>query len=403
MSGSGPGRGRPPFEGLRVVDLSRVLAGPYCAQLLADMGAEVLKVESPGGDENRLWGARDEEGMTCNFASVNRGKRSITLNLKSNAAKELLHPLVEQADVVIQSFLPNTAVKLGVDYETLRAVNPSVIHCSISGYGENGPLRNRPGYDLMMQAFSGVMSMTGVEGWPPVRVGLSFIDMSTGLTAYGGVVTALMARERGAGGASVRASLLETAVSLLGYYGVNWLQTGLLPRKEGSGVWHLVPYQAFMCADGYLLAGATNDAAWRRFCTALGCDEYALDERFATTDKRLAARSVLVPLLEARFGEKPVDYWVERFEANGVAVSPIHDIAQVLSHPQVAANKMIVEARTASGRAIQVLGTPFKLSSHEATAERAAPALGADTELILRERLNLDDRDIERLRAAGAF
>ncbi|MDB5512147.1 MAG: E-cinnamoyl-CoA:R-phenyllactate CoA transferase [Enterovirga sp.] len=392
-----------PLEGIKVVDLSRVLAGPYCAQLLADMGADVVKVESPGGDENRLWGSRDEDDITCNFASVNRNKRSITLNLKSEAAKEVLHPLIRQADVAIQSFLPATAAKLGVDAETLRAINPNLIHCSISGYGEDGDLRNRPGYDLTMQAFAGVMSVTGVEGESPVRVGISCIDMSTGLTAYSGILTALIARSNGAGGAAVRASLLETAVSLLGYHAVAWLQTGLLPRKEGSGVWHLVPYQAFMCQDGYILAGATNDAAWRRFCSALGCEDYAMDERFATNDRRLENRPVLVPLLEARFAQQPVAHWVPRFEANGVAVAPLHTLDQVMSHPQVLANDMVIEAVTESGRATKVLGPPFKLSHHRVVSSRAAPKLGVHTEAVLKDQLDLADADIDRLREAGAF
>ncbi|WP_164778514.1 CoA transferase [Mesorhizobium sp. M7A.F.Ca.US.006.01.1.1] len=391
------------MKNLQVVDLSRVLAGPYCAQLLADMGADVIKIESPSGDENRLWGERDEDGISCNFASVNRGKRSLTLNLKHEAASEILHPLVRQADVVVQSFLPSTAAKLGVDAATLRAVNPDIIHCSISGYGERGELFDRPGYDLMMQAFSGVMSITGHEDDGPVRAGTSFIDMTTGLNAYSGILTALIARSKGAGGASVRVSLLETAVSLLGYNAVAWLQTGVLPRREGSGVWHLVPYQAFMCSDQFILAGATNDVAWRRFCTALGCDEYALDERFVTNDMRLANRAVLVPLLEERFRAHPVQHWIDHFEANGIAVSPVNTLNQFLTHPQVIANEMVIEARKEDGRATKVLGMPFKVSNGPMADVLAAPKLSAHTDAVLRERLGMDDRRIGELRARGVF
>lgn len=393
-----------PLKDLRVIDLSRVLAGPYCAQLLADMGADVIKVESPGGDENRVWGARAENGVTCNFNSVNRGKRSITLNLKSPAAWDVLRPLIERADVVIHSFLPDTGARLGIDYERVRTIRPDIIFCSISGYGENGPLRNRPGYDLMMQAFSGIMSTTGVEGGTPIRSGVSFIDMSTGIIAYSGIVTALINRSLGGGGGAwVQASLLETAISLLGYHAVAWLQAQVLPRKEGSGVRHLVPYQAFRCVDGYVLAGATNDTAWRRFCKALGKEDWALDERFATNDARLAHRNILVSLLEEVFGMNTVEYWVERFEANGVAVAPLHTIDQIMAHPQVIANDMVVMADLPDGRQIPLIGMPFKLSTHRKTAARAAPELGADTIDVLRNELGLGDLEIDRLRNESAI
>lgn len=392
-----------PLDNLRVVDLSRVLAGPYCAQLLADQGADVIKVESPGGDENRLWGTRANNGITCNFHSVNRGKRSITLNLKSPHAQEVLRGLVSRADVVIQSFLPDTGKKLGIDYETMKSIKPDVIFCSITGYGENGPLRNNAGYDLMMQAFSGIMSITGFEDGQPVRVGASVIDMTTGMLAYGGITTALLNRARNGDGGWVRVSLLETAISLLGYHAVAWLQAGLLPRKEGSGILHLVPYQAFQCRDGYLLAGATNDAAWRRFCAALGRDDLARDERFSTNASRLENRDVLVPLLQQIFAGNTIAHWIDRFGAKGVAVAPLQSLDQVMQHPQVLANDMVVQAKTAEGAHVPVLGAPFKFSGSAGTASRAAPQLGADTDQVLRHELGLGDADITRLRDQGAL
>ena len=253
------------LTGHLVVDLSRVLAGPFCGQLLADMGANVIKIESPEGDENRKWPPLTSSGESSNYASVNRGKRSLTLNLKAPGAAEVLRGLAAKADVLLHSFLPDTAARLGIDYEELRAINPRLVFCTISGYGAQGPLRNKPGYDLMVQAFSGVMSTTGFEGGPPIRTGVSFIDMSTGLSAYAAIMTALVARNSTGKGTWVRASLLETGVAILGYHAVSWLQGSIMPRREGSGVWHLVPYQAFRCLDGHLLAGATNDSAWQRF------------------------------------------------------------------------------------------------------------------------------------------
>jgi crotonobetainyl-CoA:carnitine CoA-transferase CaiB-like acyl-CoA transferase len=392
-----------PLRNIKVLDLSRVLAGPYCAQLLADQGADVIKVESPGGDENRLWGARSPDGITCNFHSVNRGKRSITLNLKHERAHDVLRRLVARSDIVIQSFLPETAEKLGVSYEKFKAIKPDVIYCSINGYGEHGPLRDKPGYDLMMQAFSGIMSTTGVEGGPPIRSGVSFIDMSTGGFAYGAIMTALINRMQGAGGCWVRVSLLETAISLLGYHAVAWLEKGVVPRKEGSGVWHLVPYQAFRCKDGYLLAGATNDAAWRRFCTAIGHEELARDPRFAKNDSRLEHRPLLVSILEEIFASQPIAHWLPRFDGEGVAAAPLHDLSQALVHPQVLANEMVVSARTSDGGAVKLVGAPFKLSTHAAVDTPAAPQLGAHTEEVLKDVLDFTDAEVAQLRSAGAL
>jgi len=393
----------PPLKGLRVVDLSRVLAGPYCAQTLADHGADVIKIESREGDENRQWGARAANGISANFNSVNRGKRSIALDLKAPGAADVLQRLFARADVVIQSFLPDSAKRVGIDYETVRAIRPGVVYCSISGYGEKGDLAAKPGYDLIMQAFSGVMSTTGFPDGAPVRCGVSFIDLATGLAAYGAIATALYDRRETGQGAHVRVSLLETAVSMLGYHAVTWLQTGILPRKEGSGVWHIFPYQAFLCSDGYLLAGATNDAAWRRFAQALGHPELGTDERFATNDKRLENRPALEPILTAIFASDTIEHWAARLEANGVAASPVYTLDRVLTHPQVLANDMVVPVRTEDGDELSVLGSPFKLSTWPHTSPRAAPKLGADTDAVLKEEIGLDDAQIRQLRADGAI
>ena len=266
------------LQGIVVADLSRVLAGPFCAQQLADMGADVIKVESPEGDENRRWQPQLPNGHSSNYASVNRGKRAMTLNLKSERGPEILRRLVERSDVLLHNFLPDTAARLGIAWDRVREINPRLVYCSINGYGERGALRNKPGYDLMVQAFSGTMSTTGFEGGPPVRSGVSFIDMATGIAAYGAILAALFARERTGRGAWVHGSLLETAVSLLGYHAISWLQGGKLPVKQGSGSSSSVPYQAFQCKDGYMLLGAPNDAAWARLCEALEDPALASDE-----------------------------------------------------------------------------------------------------------------------------
>ena len=391
------------LDGIKVIDLSRVLAGPYCAQMLADFGAEVIKIESPEGDENRRWPPMSYEGWSANFTSVNRGKRSMAMNLKHPGAKKVLKQLAATADVLIHSFLPDTAARLGISLEALQEANPRLVVCTISGYGANGPLAEKRGYDLMVQAFAGPMSTTGYPGGTPIRCGVSFIDMSTGLSCYAGVVTALLNREKTGKGTWVRGSLLETAVALMGYHAVGWMQGGHMPEPQGSGSGHLVPYQAFKCLDGYMLAGAPNDGAWKRFCAALEWPDLSQDSRFEGAVKRAEQRNVLIPMLEERFAAKPVAYWVERFDANTVACSPLQTVDQVMTHPQVLANDMRVHAANADGTMQDLVGTPFKLAEGGGTAAAAAPVLGAETEIILAETLGMSAAEIGALRDSGAF
>ncbi len=391
------------YEGLKVVDLSRVLAGPFCAQMLADMGADVIKIEAPEGDENRRWPPLMPSGQSSNYASVNRGKRAMTLNMKSPRAAEVLERLVRRADVVLHSFLPATADRLGISYERFHALNPRLVFCSITGYGERGELANKPGYDLMVQAFAGPMSVTGYEEGPPVRTGVSFVDMATGMSAYGAIASALYARERTGRGNWVRASLLETAVSILGYHGVAWLQAGVMPRKQGSGGANQAPYQAFHCADGFVLVGAPNNAAWQRLCTALEDEELKTDTRFATNESRLRHREELVPLLEVHFKRQSAEHWVSLLEKHGVAVAPIQTVDQVLDHPQVLANAMVVRMQDASGRESKGLGVPFKIEDGGGVGSRAAPSLGEHSDQILQDDLGFSAADIAALRQDGTI
>ncbi|HYZ22715.1 MAG TPA: CoA transferase [Rhodopila sp.] len=385
------------LDGVRVLDLSRVLAGPYCAQLLADFGADVVKIEAPEGDENRLWPPVTDASYSANFASVNRGKRAMTLDLKTEPARALLRRLARESDVLIHSFLPDTAERLGISTPRLRAESPRLIVATISGYGAAGALASKRGYDLMVQAFAGIMSVTGEVGGPPLRCGASVIDMSTGLSLYGGIVTALLGRQATGQGTWVHGSLLETGVSLLGHMAVAWMQTGIVAEPQGSGSWLLVPYQAFRCADGWLLAGAPNDGAWKRFCEALEWPELAEDTRFASNDARVERRAELVPMLEARFRERTVAYWIGRLEARSVACSEVHRVDRVMSHPQVLATHMRIEA---GGQPL--VGTPFKLADGGGTAEIPAPALGAHTDAVLTG-FGLSRDEIAGLRQGGAF
>lgn len=393
------------LKGIVVTDLSRVLAGPFCAQQLADMGADVIKVESPDGDENRRWQPQLAGGSSSNYASVNRGKRAMTLNFKAPRGPEILRRLIERSDVLLHNFLPDTAMRLGINYDAVHAINPRLVYCSINGYGEKGELRNKPGYDMMVQAFSGTMSTTGFEDGPPIRTGVSFIDMATGLAAYGAIVSALFAREHTKTGAWVHGSLLETAVSLLGYHAISWLQGGQLPVKQGSGSSSSVPYQAFQCSDTHILVGAPNDAAWQRFCEALGESALVTDPRFVTIAHRVDNRDILLPMLEERFLNDCAANWIARLEAHGVAVSPLHTLEQLFEHPQVLANDMLTYATDIDGSRMPLVGMPFKMESDDGTSspsELPVPRLGAHTDEILRDMLSYTDDDIRVLHETGA-
>ena len=391
------------FSGIRVLDLSRVLAGPSCGQLLADFGADVIKVEDVGGDENRKW-APVVDGESANYLSVNRGKRGMTLNLKSPAGQEVLAALVARSDVVIDSFLPAVAQRLGVDDERLRAIRPDLVHVTISGYGHEGPLASRPGYDLMLQAFSGMMAMTGERDGGPIRAGASFIDMATGLLAFSGVSTALYARLAGqAAGQHIRVSLLETAIALLGYHIPAYTLAGKLPPRDGSGVWHIVPYQAFRTRDGYVLAGATNDAAWQRLCQAIDAPELGANPAYATTVLRIENRTPVIAALSAIFLTRETAAWVKRLDAANVPCSPVNDIAQALEHPQVQAMGMVLDVADRNGRPLRLAGVPLNLSATPAEPGGAPPRLGEHTDTILKRELGLSDEKISALRKEGAI
>jgi crotonobetainyl-CoA:carnitine CoA-transferase CaiB-like acyl-CoA transferase len=391
------------FGGVKVLDLSRVLAGPHCGQMFADFGADVIKVEDVGGDENRRW-APVIDGQSANFASVNRGKRAMTLNLKHREGQAVLRALVERSDVVIDSFLPDTAARLGVDDASLRRIRPDLIHVTISGYGDAGPLRSKPGYDLMLQAFSGMMSITGEPDGNPIRAGASLIDMTTGILAFAGASTALYARRSGiAGGQHVRVSLLESAMALLGYHAVDVWGTGRQPPRGGSGVWSLVPYQGFRTSDGWVLAGATNDEAWRRLCVAMDASELADRDEFSTNDRRIANREALIPSLQALFSRRTTVEWVERLEAARVACSPINDVPTALAHPQVTATGMRVDVTDSAGVHRRLVGPPIKLDATPARPGEAPPYLGEHTRQILESELGMTPARIDELREAGAL
>ena len=391
------------LAGVKVLDLSRVLAGPSCGQLFADMGADVIKIEDREGDENRRW-LPVVDSRSANFMSVNRGKRGMTLNLKSPRGQEILSRLVCRSDVLIENFPPDTAARLGLSWETLSAINENLIHLSITGYGSRGPLRNRPGYDNMLQAFSGMMAMTGEADAGPARLGPSVIDMGTGMLAFAGACAALLARAQGrAKGQHVETSLLQTAVAQLGYHFTAYTMAGVVPQRTGSAVWHIVPYQAFRTSDGWVLAGATNDAAWARLAEAIGMAALGTNPLYADARSRSERREELIALISPKFLAHSTAEWVKRLDAARVPCSPVQDIAQVIADPQLAAINMVHEVDDGRGGTLKLAGVPLNMSGTPAQPGRRPPELGEHTESVLRDDLGYSSEQIASMRAEEAI
>ena len=392
-----------PLDGIRIVDLSRVLAGPYCTLLLADMGAEVVKVEEPGkGDDTRAW-PPFAGGESTYFMSVNRGKKSLTLNLKAAGGQAVLRRLCESADVLLENFRPGTLERLGFGYEAVRAWNPRLIYCSISGFGESGPEAGRPGYDLIVQGESGIMDLTGFPDGPPVKVGNSIADLASGAMAAHGITLALFARERTGQGQKVEIAMLEVMAALLTYQGQGYLATGKSPRRRGNQHPSIVPYEVFEAADGYLTVGVANNSLWTRFCQALGRPDLAADPRFDTEAKRVEHRETLVPLLAAVFAGAPVATWLERLGRAGVPAGKIKSVGEVLESPHLAARGALVSITHPTAGAMRMVGPPIRLHGTPGEATAPAPLLGEHTEEVLGKVLGYSAEAIAGLRAEGAI
>src|SRR6267142_6563639 len=386
------------LEGIRVVDCSRVLAGPFCAMLLSDLGADVIKVEDTGsGDESRTWPPH-KDGESAAFLVINRNKRDIALDLKQPEGVEALKRLVAGADVLIENFRTGTMESFGLGYDTLAALNPGLVYCSISAFGRTGPRKDGAGYEALMQAFSGIMSITGEPGGAPVRCGISFLDLTTGIFCAFGIVNALLHRTQTGLGQRVDGSLLETAVTLLNYHAEGYLLTGNIPKALGSSHPSLSPYRTFKCRDGQwvFIAGA-NDRFWQRLAPALGLPHMASDPRFAVNIERVKNRRELEEALEAAIAKHDREPLLKVLEEAGVPATPVNTVAQVMEDPQTAARGMIQRVVHPRLGEIPVVGTPVKFSRMKAGVRTPAPQQGEHTDQVLAE-YGYSSSDIAALR-----
>jgi crotonobetainyl-CoA:carnitine CoA-transferase CaiB-like acyl-CoA transferase len=385
------------LDGLRILELTQVMAGPFCGQVLADMGADVIKVEPPEGDSTRRsLGFRMRGEDTAAFLAVNRNKRSLTLDLKSADHRAIFHRLVRDADVVLENYRPGVAARLGADWETLEALNPRLIYASVSGFGQTGPYAQRPGYDLIAQGLSGVMSVTGEPGGDPVKCGIPIGDLSAGLFCAVAILSAVIARERTGRGQQIDTSLFEGALALSIWETAELWATGRVPEPLGSAHRLTAPYQALRTRDGHVTVGGNNQRLWERLCAAVGRPELVDDPRFASNDERMANRSELVAELEAAMAARDTGDWVATLSEAGVPCGPIHDYRQVFEDPHTQAREMEVQLEHPVEGTIRALGIPVKLSDTPGSIRRPAPLLGEHTAEVLRE-AGLSDAEIAAL------
>ena len=392
-----------PLTGLTVIDLTRVLSGPYCTMMLADMGARVIKIEQPGkGDDTRGWGPPFQSGESSYFMSINRNKESLTLNLKHPDARGVLEGLLEKADVLVENFRPGTMERMGLGYPDLSPRWPGLVYCSVSGFGQTGPRRSEPGYDAVMQGEGGLMSITGPGDGPAYRLGIAIADITSGMFAAYGVAMALLARHRTGKGQFVDIGMLDSVAALLTYQAGIYFATDRAPTRMGNRHPTIVPYETLEAADGEFVVAVGNEQLWQSFNTLLGLEELTDDPRFATNQDRVAHRDELRPILVERLQSKTVAEWTEVLKAAGIPCGAVRDLEQVFTDPQILERAMVVALDHPVAGAIKALGVPIKLQDTPGAVRVPPPTLGQHTDQILRGDLGYGAEDIERLRQDSA-
>lgn len=395
---SGPRR--LPLQDITVLDLSKVLAGPLCGQYLGELGARVIKVEPVGvGDDTRAWLPQDA-GQSATFLAVNHNKQSLAVDLKTETGRAVVQRLAKEADVVLQGFGGKTALRLGVDYDTLSALNPALIYCEISGYGREGPMGEEPGYDVMLQAFSGMISTMGEPGGSFARASFSPVDLGTGSFALSGILAALLARSQTGQGQYLDVSLLDTSLGLMSYMAQNYWRTGRIPKRMGTGHPAMCPYQAFRAADGDLMLGVGNDAQWQRFCAVAGLQDYVDAPEFCSNAARVRNFDATVALVQAHIATRTVAQWIAALKPAGIACSAIHTLDQALAHPQVAARELIVTSQHPVLGEVRNVGLPIRFGKQPRQAAAPAPLLGEHSRKILAD-LGYSNAAIDAMLADG--
>ena len=401
-------RGAGALEGLRVLDLSRVLAGPWATQTLGDLGAQIIKVERPGeGDETRAWGPPEIEGAgySAYFAGSNRNKRSITVNIADPEGQQLLLELARKSDVLVENFKVGAAARYGLDYATLSKVNPRLVYCSITGFGQTGPYASRAGYDAMIQGMGGLMSITGKpDGSPgggPQKVGVATVDLTTGLYAVIAILAALRQRDHTKRGQYIDLALFDVSVAMLANQGMNFLASGVTPERHGNAHPNIVPYQDFPTRDGWLMLAIGNDRQFAQFCHLLGHPEWSKDERFSTNRQRVTHQAGLIPMLAELTKRRSTREWIEVLEPLQIPCGPINDVAEVFSDPQAVARKLRIDMPSGSGHGVPAIASPLRLSAAPAQYRLPPPALGAHTREVLSEILGLSAAQLDALATRG--
>ncbi len=399
-----------PLDGIRVLDFSRILAGPYCTMMMADMGAEVIKVEDPGtgpskgGDDTRYWGPPFMGDESTYFLAVNRGKKSITLNLKSPGGLDTAKRLAASSDVLVENFRPGAMARLGLDYAAIAAINPKLVYCSISGFGQTGPQRERAGYDAVVQGESGIMSVTGFPDGPPTKVGISIADLVAGLLAFQGILLALRVAERSGKGQWVDIALLDGQVSLLTFQASTYFATGKNPTRQGNIHPMITPYETYRTSDGYVIIAVGNDGMWRKFCPLVGLPLSGPDaEKFSSSAKRVERREELAAFLIPIIARRTTAEWLADLHRAEIPCGQVRNIGEVLADPQVLFRGMVQDVDHASLGTIKTTGIPVKLSETPGRLTTAPPLLGAHTEEVLGQTLGMTADEIAKLRADGAL